>query len=243
MKKILFLFLLITNLVYGQAYIISQIGYSPKPLTGTLVPAVDDAVYGPFPIGFQFCYWGDPYTQFYIGSNGWVGFTVPQSASFTSQLIPSTNFLVPKNCIMGPWYDLNPGIAGSNPPSPIQYIYYQLYGVSPNRHLVVSWNNSPLYQCTGLRGTQQIILYENGIIENNIQQKRVCFTWANGTATQGLHNINGTQSVVVTGRNSTQWAVLSTQPESWRYTPNFPIVYPCCPQPPNNNLINEILHN
>jgi hypothetical protein len=126
---------------------------------------------------------------------------------------------------MGPWYDLNPGIAGANPPTPIQYIYYQTYGVAPNRYLVVSWNNSPLYQCIALRGTQQIILFENGLIENNILQKRICAIWANGTATQGLHNINGTQAIVVLGRNSTQWTVLPSQPETWRYTPDFN----CCP--------------
>lgn len=213
------------SFICSQTYTVNQIPYSSKPLTGTLVNAIDDATYGPFPIGFQFCFWGNPYTQFYIGSNGWVGFSAGQSPSFTSFLIPNTLANVPKNCIMGPWYDLNPGIAGANPPTPIQYIYYQTYGVAPNRYLVVTWNNSPLYQCIALRGTQQIILFENGLIENNILQKRICVIWANGTATQGLHNINGTQAIVVTGRNSTQWSVLSSQPETWRYTPNFN----CCP--------------
>lgn len=227
MNKIKTLLLLILNVTlgYSQAYTVSQITYSPKPLTGTLVNAIDDAVYGPFNIGFEFCFWGTPYTEFYIGTNGWVGFSGGQSPSFTSFLIPNTLANVPKNCIMGPWYDLNPGIAGASPPTPIEYIYYQTYGVAPNRYLVVSWNNSPLYQCIASRGTQQIILYENNTIENNILLKRICSSWANGTATQGLHNINGTQAIVVTGRNSTQWTVLSSQPETWRYVPENP----CCP--------------
>jgi len=216
-NKLLFLiFLLLLNIEIKAQYLISQIGFSPKPNTGTLVNALDDAVYGPFNLTFSFCFWQNIYTQFYIGTNGWVGFTVPQSASFTSQLIPSTNFLVPKNCIMGPWYDLNPQIAGF-PATPTQYIYYNSYGVSPNRYLVVSWVNSPLYQCTALRGSHQIVLHETtGIIENHIIRKVICSAWANGTATQGLHNINGTQAVIVPGRNSTQWTASN---ETWIYTP------------------------
>ena len=237
MKFLIILILgFISSSTHAQTYSVNQVPYSPKALTGTLVNAVDDAVYGPFPIGFRFCYWGNPYTQFYLGSNGWIGFTGGQSPSFTSFLIPNTSANVPKNCIMGPWYDLNPGIAGGNPITPIQYIYYQTYGIAPNRYMVVSWNNSPLYQCITLRGTQQIILYENGLIENNILQKRICSIWANGTATQGLHNISGTQAIVVTGRNSTQWTVLPSQPETWRYTPNFN----CCPIILEPNVI---LHN
>jgi hypothetical protein len=215
-KIILIAIFLIFSLISKGQYTVSQIGFSPKPLTGTLVVSNDDAVHGPFNIGFDFCYWQNIYSQFYIGSNGWLGFTVPQSTSFTSQLIPSTNFLVPRNCIMGPWYDLNPGIAGF-PATLIQYIYYRSYGVAPNRYLVVSWVNSPLYQCTTLRGTQQIVIYEStGVIENSIIKKVICYAWANGTATQGLHNINGTQAVTVPGRNSTQWTATD---ESWVYTP------------------------
>lgn len=228
MKKLLLIFLLVTNFVYSQLYTVNQIAYTPRPLTGTLVPAVDDAVYGPFNIGFTFCFWGNPYTQCYIGTNGWLGFSPGQPIAFTSQSLPSTNFLVPKNCIMGPWYDLNPGIAGAMPPTPIQYIYYQVYGSAPNRYFVVSWNNSPLYQCIALRGTQQIVIYEDGRIHNSIMDKRVCAAWAGGTATQGLHNINGTQAIVVPGRNSTQWTVPVSQPQTWEYIPNITIFVPCC---------------
>ena len=227
--RLIIIFLLLFNLLKAQAYNVSQIPYTPRPLTGTLVTSVDDAVYGPFNIGFTFCYWGNQYTQMYIGSNGWVGFSPGQPIAFTSQSIPSTNMFVPRNCIMGPWYDLNPGIAGAMPPTPIQYIYYQMYGISPNRFMVVSWNNSPLYQCISLRGTQQIILFEDGRIQNNILEKRVCAAWAGGTATQGLHNISGTQAIVVPGRNSSQWTVLPSQPQTWEYSPNYPIFVPCCP--------------
>jgi len=216
----LIVFLVCFTLRLTAQYTVEQLpNLQVRPYNGTLVTAIDDAVYGPYPIGFSFCFYTNVYTNFYIGSNGWVGFTIPQPQAFTSQEIPSTNFLVPKNCIMGPWYDINPGIAGF-PATPLTYIYYRSEGIFPNRRLIVSWVNVPLYQCTALRATQQIVLYENGIIENSIIEKRICFAWAGGTATQGLHNINGTQALTVPGRNSTQWTAFN---ETWRYTPN-----PCC---------------
>jgi hypothetical protein len=230
LKIIKILILFVWSYANAQAYTVSQIPFSGKPMTGTLVYATDDAVYGPFNITFNFCFWGNQYSQFYIGSNGWVGFSGGQSPSFTSFTIPNTAANVPKNCIMGPWYDIHPGIAGGNPATPIQYIYYQSYGVSPNRYMVISWNNAPLFQCIALRATQQIVLYEDGTIENSIIEKRICASWANGTATQGLHNITGTQAIVVAGRNSTQWTVTNLPQfwESWKYTPNYPIFVPCC---------------
>lgn len=214
----------------SQAYTVSQIPYSPKPLTGILIPAIDDAVYGPIPIGFSFNFWGNNYVQCYMGTNGWVGFTTGQSPSFTSFTIPNVAANVPKNCIMGPWYDLHPGVNGF-PPTPMTYMYYQTYGTCPNRYTVFSWNNIPLYWCTSIRGTQQIILFEDGHIENNIIEKSLCVAWANGTATQGLHNLTGTQAIIVGSRNSTQWSVPNTPAtwETWKYTPNFSIfVPPCC---------------
>lgn len=206
-----------------QSYSTSQITYSSKPLTGTLVNLVDDAVSPAVNIGFTFCFFGNQYTQAYIGSNGWLGFSPGQSPSFTSFPIPNAAANVPKNCIMGPWYDINPGIAGANPPTPIAYVYYYTAGVSPYRYFVVSWVNAPLYQCIALRATQQIVIYETtGVIENSIIQKRVCASWANGTATQGLHSLTGPQAVVVPGRNSSVWTV--NIPETWRYTPNAPSI-------------------
>lgn len=225
--KILLLFVWCN--IHAQAYTLSQVPYSPKPLLGILIPAVDDAVYGPFPITFDFCFWGNQYSQMYVGTNGWVGFSPGQSPSFTSFPIPNTAANVPKNCIMGPWYDLHPGTVGAMPSTPMTYIYYQSYGTYPNRYMVVTWNNIPLYNCIAIRGTQQIVLYENGNIENSIIEKRICSSWANGTATQGLHNISGTQAIIVGTRNSTQWTVSTSSPETWRYTPNYPIFVPCCP--------------
>lgn len=198
----------------STVYSISSIPYTPDPYnTGTFVTMSDDSQTGPFPIGFTFEFFGVCYTDFYIGSNGWVAFS-SQPVTFTSTPIPTTSASVPKNCIMGPWQDWHPGIAGG------PYINYQTLGTAPNRRLVVSWNNCPMFSCTTTLGTFQIVIHETtNLIENFLQVKPNCTTWAGGTAVQGLHDPSGTIAFTVPGRNSTQWTAAN---EGWQYTPGGP---------------------
>ena len=192
------------------AYTVSQISYAPQTNTGTLVPLGDDTQSGTFNIGFTFCYYGTTYTQFRIGSNGWVSLgATAQPVTFTSLSIPTANAFVPKNCVMAPWQDWNPGIGGQ--------IRYQIQGVAPCRRLVVSWIAVPMYSCTNLQGTFHIVLYEStNIIETYIANKPNCPQWAGGTAVHGIHDATGTQAVTVTGRNSTQWTAVN---DARRWTP------------------------
>jgi len=198
-------------------YTVSQITYAPQTNLGTLVTLGDDSQSGIFNIGFTFCFYGQTYTQFRIGSNGWVSLgNGAQPFTFASVSIPTVNAAVPKNCIMGPWQDWNPGIGGQ--------VRYQVQGVAPCRKLVVSWIGVPMYSCTNLQGTFHIVLYEStNIIENYIANKPNCPQWAGGTSVQGVHNPTGTQAVTVAGRNSTQWTAVN---DARRYTPSGPVVQP-----------------
>lgn len=197
-------------------YLVTNIPYVAQTNNGTQIFMTDDSQQGPFSIGFNFCFYGQTYTQFYIGSNGWISFSTPQSTAFTSNSIPSTATAVPRNCIMGPWQDWHPGLGGQ--------IKYQTTGVAPCRKLTVSWSNMPMFSCTGNQGSFHIVIYEStNIIENYIQDKPACLTWQNGTAVQGIHNSVGTLAVTVPGRNSTQWIANN---DAHRYTPNGPIVNP-----------------
>ena len=193
-------------------YTVASIPYSPDPFNvGTAINLSDDAVSSVQNIGFTFCFFGVSYTQFYIGSNGWIGFTGGQPTTFTSAPIPSTT--APRNCIMAPWQDWHPG-TGSNVG---QYIKYQVLGTAPNRRLVVSWNNCPMFSCTSNLGTFQIVIFETtNIIETRIQSKPACTSWASGTAVHGVHNLAGTVAVIVPGRNSTQWTANN---DAHRFTP------------------------
>lgn len=189
-------------------YTVAAIPFAPDAYAGTSVAISDDGTSPSIPIGFEFCFYGNTYTNFYIGANGWVGFTGP-FGSFTPVAIPSIAATTPKNCVMGPWQDLNPGIGGT--------IRHQVLGVAPSRRLVVTWQTVPFFSCTGIFNTQQIILYEGtNEIENHIETKLTCPGWVGGRAVQGVHNIDGTEAVVNPGRNNTVWAVDN---DAIRYTP------------------------
>jgi hypothetical protein len=197
-------------------YGVTNIPYVSQTNTGTQLFMGDDTQQGPFNIGFNFCFFGTTYTQFFIGSNGWISFSGGQPTTFTSQSIPTGNALVPKNCIMGPWQDWHPGIGGQ--------IRYQVQGTAPCRKLVISWIGVPMFQCTGNQGTFHIVIYETtNIIENHIQNKPDCSQWQGGTSVQGIHNAAGTIGIAVPGRNSTAWV---TNNDAWRWTPSGPTVTP-----------------
>ena len=185
-----------------DVYTFDPVPYAPELPGGTFINLADDAVSGAQPIGFPFKFFDVEYTQFYIGSNGWISFSPGQPSTYTSDEIPSTADDVPKNCIMGPWQDWHPGIG----PNIGQYISYRTEGVAPCRRLIVTYNNIPFFSCTTTFGTFQIILYEStNLIENHITAKPSCLTWAGGTATQGVHNLQGTVAYTAPGRNSSQW--------------------------------------
>ena len=197
-------------------YSVAPIPYVAQVNNGTNLFMTDDSQQGPFNIGFTFCFFGTTYTQFYVGSNGWISFSGGQPTTFTTQTLPTGNALVPKNCIMGPWQDWHPGIGGQ--------IKYQTVGTAPCRKLIVSWIGVPMFSCTGNQGTFHIVLNESSnYIDSYIQSKPACLQWQGGTATQGIHNIAGTVAVTVPGRNSTTWTANN---DAWRWTPSGPVVTP-----------------
>jgi gliding motility-associated-like protein len=197
-------------------YSVSPIPYVNQTNTGNQLFMTDDSQQGPFNIGFTFCFFGQTYTQFWVGSNGWISFSPGQPTTFTTQTIPTANFLVPKNCIMGPWQDWHPGLGGQ--------IRYQTVGVAPCRKLIVSWVNIPMYICTANQGTFHIVIHEStNYIDSYIQSKPACLQWQGGTATQGVHNIAGTIGITSPGRNSSVWTATN---DAYRWTPTGPVVLP-----------------
>ena len=125
-----------------NSYAISTVTYAPDPLTaGTSVSLTDDSQTGLLPIGFTFCYFGNNYTNFIIGSNNWIGFQAGETSTWVTTAIPTAAGTAPRNTIMGAWQDINPGAGGT--------VRYALYGTAPFRRLSVSWNNVPMFSCTG----------------------------------------------------------------------------------------------
>jgi hypothetical protein len=179
---------------------------SPNYTTGTVVPSSDDVTHGPFNIGFTFTYFGNNYTQFYIGSNGWIGFSAGQTTGYTAQFIPNAGS--PTNAILADWEDLLPG--SSN-------IRYTTTGTSPNRKLIVSFNAVPHYGCNTNLHTFQFILNEtSNIIDINYAAKPLC---GSNNATAGLISTAYTTVVPVGGKNASTWSVTNY---SVRFTPATP---------------------
>ena len=173
---------------------------------GTVIPSSDDVVTGPYNIGFSFTYFGTAYTQFYVGSNGWIGFSPGQTSGYVAAYIP--NGSSPMNAILADWEDLYPGSAN---------IFYTTLGTAPNRSLVVSFNQVPHYGCRSNLHTFQFVLYEsNGVIDINYADKPLCGGY---NSTAGLVNSNNTNVVPVGGKNASAWAVTNY---AVRFTPAVP---------------------
>lgn len=173
----------------------------------------DDGVEGPFPIGFSFSFFGSVYTEFYIGANGWISFSPNVNASGTRQAfaVPSAADYNPRNCILGPFQDMNPLQAGS------PYLFYLTVGNAPDRKLVVMWCQVPMYWCVTSYATFQIVLNEgSNTIENHIADKPPCLDWLDNLATLGVQNSTGFVGYAVPGRNASSWEATE---EGWQYTP------------------------
>jgi len=191
---------------------------------GTVVRAgyVDDASYGPFNIGFNFTYFGNTYSQFYVSSNGLVLFTSDATnISDTEVAIPDPSG--PNNFIAAFLYDLVVDGTGK--------ILYTTIGAAPNRKLVIQFTNMGFYGAPAFMGTFEVILNETtNIIQ--VQYRLVvdnASTRAHGeSATIGIENSDGTAGVqyayhnpaaVVTGK------ALSYTPSGATYTLNTNAMY------------------
>jgi gliding motility-associated-like protein len=215
-----------TNPNQTTNYTVSGTAYNPDPYTtGTQITQFysqfggvnnDDGISNAIPMPFNFCFFGQIVTSFYISSNNWVGFSAGQPSTWVTTTIPNAGGSTPRNCIMSPWQDINPGNGGT--------VKWAVYGTAPCRRLVISYYNVPMFSCTSQLYSSQIKIYEStNIIETHILNKPVCGSWNSGNAVHGLHNSTGTTAILVPGRNNTQW---STTNEGTRFTPSGPVVTP-----------------
>jgi len=73
--------------------------------TGTPLPLLgDDEVFGPYPIGFSFPFYGGSYSEYWISTNGWIAFAAPASSNLSNTPLPSPS--APALMIAGLWDDL-----------------------------------------------------------------------------------------------------------------------------------------
>ena len=182
------------------------LGYFGKGVT-----AQDDYFVGPFDIGFEFTFYNNTFEQFAVGPNGILSFDVPDILGFSYWDPVSVPTNIFKNSILGPYQDLfsRPTNKHSN------YIYYKSVGIAPNRKLIVGWCEAPMFSCTSQASTFQIVLNENGDIQNHLIEKPACNANLGNRATQGVNRDDDT-GIPVQGRNNTSW---TASLESWEFTP------------------------
>ena len=208
------------NLGETTDYTATSIAYAPPHAFSGLANPISvgtDDVWSPVVnLPFNFCFYGNNYNQCLISSNGAITFDLSTyspggySAWWFNDSIPSSNLFL--NAIFGPYHDMDPSLGGE--------VAWELVGTAPCRMLVVSFNEVPLYSCTSVTSTFQIVLYETtNVIEVYIQEKSACSGWNSGNTALGVQNATGTAGVVAPGRNTANWSVASSSPEAWRFTP------------------------
>jgi gliding motility-associated-like protein len=162
-------------------------------------------------IGFDFEFFGNTYNQVVVSSNSYITFNLGTAGTGSPWNIGAASPTpgVPDNAIMFPWQDTNPG-AGSGGTNAAD---------CGDGTFVVDFVDIAMFSCTNLNFSMQVVLYDNGnIIDTYITNKPLCTTWNGGAAIHGLENQNGTQAVIVPGRNyPTQWTATN---DAVRFTPN-----------------------
>ena len=215
-----------------NTYTVDDIPYTPNSYnTGNSVLVhIDDKWTSPITLPFCFQFYGNSYNQFIIGSNQIISFDLNQSIFCPFNLIGFNglpNPSLPKNSIMAPYQDIDPTVSGST--------YLLILGTAPYRKLVISFYNTPYFDCNDIISTSQIVLYETtNIIDVFIKEKPVCLNWNNGLAIEGIQNSFGTSAVVVPGRNNTVW---NATDNAQRFTPTGSPQYTITWTDANNNVI------
>jgi gliding motility-associated-like protein len=203
------------------SYEVSSITYDPPfPFTGGTPVSVntDDIWSDAIQLPFDFCFFGETYTEMVIGSNAVVSFDLANNQpgaycdwSFDDP-IPSPNLFF--TTIFGPYMDVDPSVQGSG------IINWAVFGESPCRTMVVNFPNIPYFgsACPNLSLTSQIVIYETtNVVEVYVQDRPSGCTWNDGNAVLGIQNQNGTVGYTAPGRNTSDWAATN---EAWRFTPN-----------------------
>jgi gliding motility-associated-like protein len=186
-------------------------------LNGTALTLSDDQWSPLVPIGFNFTFFGNTYSNIVVGSNNILTFDATQANGYCqwpiSTAIPSASN--PTNSIMCPWEDLFPPAGGTE--------VYTTTGTAPNRIFIVSYCSTPMYSCTNLLFTGSVMLYEtSNIIEMHTANKVVC-AWNGSYAIHGIQNSTGSVAYVVPGRNYP--SVWTATNDGYQFVPTGPNTY------------------
>lgn len=116
------------------------------------------------PIGFQFPFFDEQYTDLFVSTNGFLtfdgGYSGVPSATNTDLTLPGSSPSLPIIAPLWDDWDIDPAFAGRG--------YYQTLGTAGvDLRLVVQWHDVEHWPATGVGGTVdfEVVLFENGTIE------------------------------------------------------------------------------
>lgn len=186
----------VSNIIPGGYILVETNGNAIATFTGaaTSVTLADDNGTAALNIGFDFDFYGNTYSQFYIASNGFISFSgtgMTGAVSRTPTTLPTAG--IPNNMIAVVWDDLNPPAGGT--------IKYEVFGTAPNRKLVVEYLNIPYYNSTQ-KISAQAHLYEGS---NNIEIHLIDVQTDGGARTLGIENSTGTEAMTHPITNLGNW--------------------------------------
>lgn len=185
----------------------------------TILSLSDDVWSGVVPVGFNFSYYGNTYTNCIIGSNGLISFNTGSAGGYCAwalnggATIPTTGLAASLNSIMLTYQDILPSLNGGT-------IQYQTIGTAPNRKFIVLYQNVYFFSCTSVCNYMAVVLSEtSNEIEMFIGNKPTCGQFNGGLAIQGIQNATGTAAVATPGRNNTVW---TANQDGRKFTPASP---------------------
>lgn len=200
-------------------YTSSTIPYAPNTFTGTNLPLGDDQFSGAIPIGFDFCFFENTYSQCYIADNGVLTFKAAYANAScnnnTQQTLPYFNSTFPDNAIFFMYMDVDPTLGGN--------VQYATLGVAPFRKFVVSFQNMRIFgiTCSAQTSSYQLVLYETtNLIEVHVGSKVTCdsnpLLYAN-YASIGVQNAGATTAFTVPGKHA---AIFTMNNQAVRIAPS-----------------------
>lgn len=192
----------ITTQHFNGQYTVESIPYNPVDPTfhaGSRLNITQDdqweASMIQFP--FTFVFFGYPYTQANVGSNGLVSFNTAQMGQYCDYTynvpIPTANFSTSnntsKNAIYGVYEDIDPRYLVD---ATTGGIFRSVGGTYPCRYLCASVNGVGLFGNNSLKNTYQIVCYEGtNIIEVHVKNRYCCATTNGGKGLIGIQNASG----------------------------------------------------
>jgi len=199
--------------VCSTTYSLTTPTFSPilSATVGTSETLSDDAVTGSIAIGFNFKFFCNTYTNYYISSNGFITFNAA-SGNGCCQGLAMPTLGNPDNMIAYAWTDLYPPAGGS--------ITHTLIGTAPNRIQVISFNSINHYNggssnaCCPI--TAQILLYETtNVIEIHTTTKPLPTGSSTYSTTMGIQNLGASVAYTVAGRNASPTWTASNECQRW----------------------------